>query len=55
MSTVKIKLRDVEPIDLAGPEDVEIPAAEERDVTVVVIVGSHVGVFRPSNIIYDWF
>jgi hypothetical protein len=55
MSTARIKLREVEPVELVGPEDVDIPSAEERDVTIVVIVGGHVGILRPTNIIYDWF
>jgi hypothetical protein len=55
MSTTRIKLREVESVDLVGPEDVDIPSAEETDVTIVVIVGGHVGVVRPTHIIYDWF
>lgn len=54
MSTVKVKLTDDAVAELAGPADADVPVAED-EVTVVVIIGQHVGLVKPSHIIYDWF
>jgi hypothetical protein len=53
MSTIKIKLKDEAVADL-GPEDADVPVAED-EIKVVVIVGQRVGLVKPSHIIYDWF
>ena len=49
MSTTRIKLGDGLEADLVGPEDADVPVAEE-DITVIVIAGQHVGVLkRPGD------
>jgi hypothetical protein len=53
MSTTRIKLGEGIETDLVGPEDADVPVAEE-DITIVVIVGRHVGVLKQPGIIYDW-
>jgi hypothetical protein len=54
MSTSRIKLKEGVILDLVGPEDADIPTAEE-DVTIVVLVGKYVGVLKQPLRIYDWF
>jgi hypothetical protein len=53
MSTTRIKLGDGLEADLVGPEDADVPVAEE-DITVIVIVGQHVGVLKQPGINYLW-
>lgn len=53
MSTTRIRLSEGE-VELLGPEDASVPAAEE-EITVIVVVGQHVGIVRPGPIAYDWF
>ena len=38
---------------LRAPESAEVPA-EGEELTIVVIIGQHVGVIRPGPIVYDW-
>jgi hypothetical protein len=53
MSTTRIKIGDALEADLVGPEDADVPVAED-DITIIVVIGQHVGVVRPPGIIYDW-
>jgi hypothetical protein len=53
---VRIKLRDEGTVlDLVGPDDADVPSAEEEEATIVVIVGGFVGILRPRRVIYDWY
>jgi hypothetical protein len=53
MSTTQIKLGDDLEVDLVGPEDADVPVAEE-EITVIVIAGQHVGVLKRPGINYLW-
>jgi hypothetical protein len=50
VATTRIKLHEAE-VDLVGAEDAEVDTDEE--IVVVVVVGGHVGTFRPGT--YDWY
>ena len=56
MSDLQIKLKGEAAgvaATLRAPESAEVPAAGE-EITIVVIIGEHVGIVRPGPIIYDW-
>jgi hypothetical protein len=56
VSATRIKLRDEGTVlDLIGPEDADVPAADEEEATVIVVIGGFVGILQPRRIIYDWF
>ncbi|HUD36046.1 MAG TPA: hypothetical protein VMR14_04050 [Streptosporangiaceae bacterium] len=56
MSATRIKLREEGTVlDLIGPEDADVPAADEEEATIIVVIGGFVGILQPRRIIYDWF
>jgi hypothetical protein len=56
VSATRIKLREEGTVlDLIGPEDADVPAADEEEATIIVVIGGFVGILQPRRIIYDWF
>jgi hypothetical protein len=56
VSATRIKLREEGTVlDLIGPEDADVPAADEEEATIIVVIGGSVGILRPRRIIYDWY
>jgi hypothetical protein len=56
VSATRIKLREEGTVlDLISPEDADVPAADEEEATIIVVIGGSVGILRPRRIIYDWY